>query len=155
MPTTAECVAYADFLEQVPSLATCQRGVIERYAATSVIRGYCTAGEVICGLQQDHNLYVLTRGSAELHVGPDVVVQLEPGDYFGQDPSPYRALAGTVVAHSDVEVLIVGPQDLAQLQSDACRQRRPLGAEPTRGVSAVARRRRRDRRRDVLTTLGV
>jgi len=75
----------------------------------------CGAGDVLCGLAEDHNLYVLVSGSAELRVGPDLSIDLEPGDYFGLHAQRYRAMAGTVVAVTEVEVLVIGTQDLGRL----------------------------------------
>ncbi len=153
MQAVAECVDYIEFLESVPSLSNCTRKVLEDFVAHGAIKAQCDAGKVICGLAQDHNLYVLTAGSAALHVGQDIVVGLEPGDYFGQESGRHHKLGGTVVAVSDVEVLIIGSQDIAQLESASCRDRHPSGIGWTLERSTATQRRRRNHRRAVMTRL--
>ncbi len=106
---TAERVDIIGLLEGLPPFATCTTEVLESFVAHDAMRAHCAPGEVLCGLQQDHNLYVLIAGEAVLRVGPDVTINLEPGDYFGQQAHRHHRIAGTVVAVSDVEVLVVGP----------------------------------------------
>jgi CRP-like cAMP-binding protein len=104
-----------EMLEALPPFSTCARDDIEVFVAHDVMRMRRGAGEVLCGLAEDHNLYVLVSGSAELRVGPDLSIDLEPGDYFGRYARRYHGMAGTVVAVTDVEVLVIGPQDLGRL----------------------------------------
>ena len=147
MHSLAECVEITDFLEEVPALSTCTRDVLVDFVAHNAVLAHCDAGKVLCGLQQDHNLYVLTSGTAALHVGPDVTIRLEPGDYVGQGQ---HTLAGTVVALSDVEVAVIGPQDVAHLQQASSRDRHPsrIGWQLER--TTPVQRRRRAHRRTVL-----
>jgi hypothetical protein len=154
MHTVADRVDFAAFLEGIPSLSKCTRDVLEEFVAHGAIKAHCEAGKVLCGLQEDRNLYVLTAGTASLHVGPDVVITLEPGDYVGGGNARHK-LAGTVVANSDVEALVLGAQDLAQLESASSRDRHPsrIGWQFER--SSWTQRRRRHQRRSVLTNLGV
>jgi CRP-like cAMP-binding protein len=152
MHKVAERVEYAELLEGIPSLARCSRSILEKFVAYDVLRAHCAAGEVLCGLQGDHNLYVLTSGHATLHVGNDVVIALEPGDYFGQES---HKMAGTVIADTDVEVLVIGPQDLAQLELTSSASRHPSRLEWPMQRSTVTQRRRRLLRRNVLTHHGV
>jgi CRP-like cAMP-binding protein len=154
MQASAECIEDVERLEKVPSLSNCTHEVLSDFVAHSVIKAHCDAGKVLCGLEQDHNLYVITSGSAVLHVGPDISVQLEPGDYFGQESGRHHKLCGTVVAATDVEVLIIGSQDIAQLEYASSRDRHPsrIGWKLERTTST--QRRRRNHRRSVMITMG-
>jgi CRP-like cAMP-binding protein len=145
MHTVAERVEYADLLEGIPALAGCTRDVLEKFVSEAAMKAHCVAGEVLCGLHEDHNLYVLTSGTAALHVGQDVVISLEVGDYFGQESARHHKIAGTVLALTDVEVLIIGPQDLAQLELASSRDRHPSRTPWTlqRSTATLVRRRRR------------
>ena len=112
---TAERIDYVELLEGLPAFSACTSEDLEAFVAHDVMWVRCGAGEVLCGLAQDHNLYVLVSGLAELRVGADVSIDLEPGDYFGRYARRYHGMAGTVVAVTDVEVLVIGPQDLGRL----------------------------------------
>jgi CRP-like cAMP-binding protein len=112
---TAERIDYVEILEGLPPFSACQREDLEAFVAHDVMWVRCGAGEVLCGLAQDHNLYVVVSGSAELRAGPDVAIDLEPGDYFGQHAQRNHGMAGTVVACTDLEVMVIGPQDLGRL----------------------------------------
>jgi hypothetical protein len=87
---TAERVDIIGLIEGLPPFATCTTEVLTEFVAYDAMRAHCGPGEVVCGLQGDHNLYVLTSGEAVLRVGPDVTIALEPGDYFGQQLHPSR-----------------------------------------------------------------
>jgi CRP-like cAMP-binding protein len=76
-------------------------------------------------LAQDHNLYVIISGEAVLHVGPDVAITLTPGDYIGQQLHRQNRLTGSVIASTEVEVLVVGPQDLLRLELESSASRHP------------------------------
>lgn len=147
MHTVAERTEYAELLEGIPALSKCSKSILEKFVAYDVLRAHCTTGEVLCGLKGDHNLYVLTSGHASLHVGNDIVIGLEPGDYFGQDS---HKMGGTVVADTDVVVLVIGPQDLAQLELASCASRHPSRMEWPMERSTTTQRRRRILRRAVL-----
>jgi CRP-like cAMP-binding protein len=112
---TAERIDYVELLEGLPAFSACTAEDLEAFVAHDVMWVRCGAGEVLCGLAQDHNLYVLVSGLAELRVGPDLSIDLEPGDYFGQHAQRNHGMAGTVVAVTDIEVMVVGPQDLGRL----------------------------------------
>jgi CRP-like cAMP-binding protein len=112
---TAERIDDVELLEGLPPFSACTLEDLEGFVAHDVMRARCDAGEVLCGLAQDHNLYVLASGSAELRVGPDLSIDLEPGDYFGEHARRHHGMAGTVVAVTDVEVMVIGPQDLGRL----------------------------------------
>jgi hypothetical protein len=112
---TAERIDYVELLEGLPPFTACTEDDLEIFVAHDVMRVRCGPGEVLCGLDQAHNLYVLASGSAEMRVGPDVSIDLEPGDYFGQHAQRHHGMAGTVVAVTDIEVMVIGPQDLGRL----------------------------------------
>jgi CRP-like cAMP-binding protein len=147
---TADSVNYVGFLEGVPSFSLCTTEVLEKFLAYDAMRAHCEPGEVLCGLQQDHNLYVLTSGTAELHVTPDITITLTPGDYFGQEPERHHRMAGTVVAKTAVEVLVIGPQEIAQLELASSASRHPSRAEWPLERSTLTQRRRRTLRRALL-----
>jgi CRP-like cAMP-binding protein len=153
MHTVAERVEQVSLCEGIPAFARCTRDVLERFVADAALIAHCGAGDVVCGLADDHNLYVLTAGTASLRVG-DVMVALEPGDYFGQESARHHKMAGTVVADTEVEVLIVGPQDLAQLELVSSCDRHPSRIAWKIERSSSTALRRRGRRRSVLTTHG-
>jgi CRP-like cAMP-binding protein len=93
------------------------------------MRAHCGPGEVLCGLEPDHNLYVILSGEAVLHVGPDVSITLTAGDYIGQQLHRQNRLSGSVIASTDVEVLVVGPQDLLRLELQSSESRHPSRLE--------------------------
>ncbi|HEY1652085.1 MAG TPA: cyclic nucleotide-binding domain-containing protein [Acidimicrobiales bacterium] len=140
---TAERVDLIELLGSLPPFSTCTTEVLASFVAHDAMRALCGPGEVLCGLSQDHNLYVLISGEAVLRVGPDVSITLEPGDYFGQQAHRYHRIAGTVIAVTDVEVLVVGPQDLARLELESSASRHPSRFEPSADRSSHGSRHRR------------
>ncbi len=122
---TAERVDIIGLLEGLPPFSACSTEVLSSFVAHDAMRAHCSPGEVLCGLEQDHNLYVLTSGQAVLRVGADVSITLEPGDYFGQQAHRHHLIAGTVVAVTDCEVLVVGPQDLLRMEVESSASRHP------------------------------
>jgi CRP-like cAMP-binding protein len=121
----AERVDIIGLIEDLPPFRHCTTAVLESYLAHDAMRAHCGPGEVLCGLAQDHNLYVILSGEAVLHVGPDVSITLTPGDYVGQQLHRQNRLSGSVIASSDVEVLVVGPQDLLRLELESSESRHP------------------------------
>jgi signal-transduction protein with cAMP-binding, CBS, and nucleotidyltransferase domain len=139
---TAERVDYVEMLEGLPPFSICTREALEGYVAHDAMRAHCGPGEVVSGLSEDHNLYVLVSGSAALRVSPDVSIDLEPGDYFGQQTHRHHRIAGAVVARTDVEVLVIGPQDLLRLELQSSESRHPSRLEPEPQPSHAGGRRR-------------
>jgi len=121
----AERVDIISLIEDLPPFRTCTAEVLESYLAHDAMRAHCGPGEVLCGLEQDHNLYVIISGKAVLHVGPDVTIILTPGDYIGQQLHRQGRLAGNVIASTEVEVLVVGPQDLLRMELESGASRHP------------------------------
>src|SRR5580704_13374592 len=105
MHTLADRKHFADFLQDIPAFASCTRNVLDEFVTHGVVKVRCGAGMTLSPhTDEDLNLYILAEGSALLSVGDDVVVTLEPGDYFGRTPSRRHHLAASVVALSDIEV---------------------------------------------------
>jgi CRP-like cAMP-binding protein len=121
----AERVDIIGLIEDLPPFRTCTTEVLESYLAHDAMRAHCGPGEVLCGLEQDHNLYVIVSGEAVLHVGPDVSITLTPGDYIGQQLHRRNRLSGSVIASTEAEVLVVGPQDLLRLELESSASRHP------------------------------
>ena len=143
----AERVDIIELIEELPPFEHCTRAVLESYLAHDAMRAHCGPGEVLCGLSQDHNLYVIISGEAVLHVGPDVTITLTPGDYVGQQLHRQNRLTGSVIASSEVEVLVVGPQDLLRLELESSASRHPSRCElPNLKLLDRAPTRRRFRR---------
>jgi CRP-like cAMP-binding protein len=87
---------------------------------------HADAGKTLCFQTQcDQNLYVLVSGSASLDAGDGVSVTLQPGDYFGRKPGHFHGLIASVTADEDVDVLVIRPQDVLQLERASCRSRHP------------------------------
>jgi CRP-like cAMP-binding protein len=145
---TAERVDIIGLLEGLPPFSTCTTEVLTSFVTHDAMRAHCGSGETLCGLLEDHNLYVLISGEAVLRVGPDVSIRLEPGDYFGQQAHRHHRMAGTVLALTDVEVLVVGPQDLARLELASSASRHPSRMELPAELAALSVRHRRVFRRN-------
>ena len=121
----AERVDIIALIEDLPPFRNCTTEVLGSYLAHDAMRARCGPGEVLCGLEQDHNLYVIISGEAVLQVGTDVSVTLTPGDYIGQQLHRQGRLSGSVIASTDVEVLVVGPKDLLRLELESSASRHP------------------------------
>jgi CRP-like cAMP-binding protein len=123
MHTVAETKNYADLLEALPGLSSCPRNAVEDFAANGVVKVRCTAGRTLTPpAHQDQNVYVLVSGSALLDAGDNIVVALEPGDYFGGTRNHTRHLVASVLAVSDVELLVFNPRDVARLADASSRE---------------------------------
>jgi hypothetical protein len=150
--TVADCQKYADMLGAVPALSSCAKDVLDEFVTEGVFTMHAIAGEGLSWQTSDHSLHLVVAGSATLDAG-DVRVTLEPGDYFGGD-STYRQSLETVaavVADDDIEVLVITPQDILQLQHASSRSRHPSNIEwSARPVVPSAKFARRRARRPVL-----
>ncbi len=140
---TAERVDIIGLIEDLPPFSHCTREVLEEYLAYDAMRACGGPNEVLCGLEWDHNLYVLLTGEAVLRVGRDIRIQLEPGDYFGQHGQRYHSMAGTVTSVTDVEVLVVGAQDLLRLELASSESRHPSRFEARLDFAGFGGRQRR------------
>jgi hypothetical protein len=117
---------YADFLANIPLFSACEQEVLEEFVAHAAFKVHFAAGRTLCSQTQcDQNLYVLVSGSASLDAGDGVHIALEPGDYFGRNPGRYHELIATVIADVDVDVLIIRPQEVLQMEKASSRYRHP------------------------------
>jgi CRP-like cAMP-binding protein len=156
MQTLADRKGYATFLEGIPAFSSCSRNDLEEFATHEVVKVHCAAGKSLSPqVHRDQNFYVLVAGSALLDAGDDVVTLLEPGDFFGSNPARPHHLVASVVAVSDVEVLVIDPQDLARLTMASSRRRHPSKIDWYVNLSTTTRRTsRRSHRRAVLVHHG-
>jgi hypothetical protein len=153
MQSTKDRQDYVELLKDIPVFSSCSPSVIREFAAYGVDTVHCGAGQTLTPQARDHNVYVLAAGQAILHAETDVVVDLEPGDYFGTDPARHRGFNIYVVALSDLEVLVISPQEVAWLQQASSRDRRPSGIEWRVELPTTTRRKsRRSHRRNILVT---
>jgi CRP-like cAMP-binding protein len=152
VPTLTDRDNYTDLLETIPAFSACTRKVLEEFSSHGVHKVRCSAGTTFrARTDHDPDLYVLAEGSAFLDAGEDVVIALEAGDYFGTDPGRRHALSATVVAVSDIEVLVIHPDELSQLDQASARDRHPSEIEWRLDLSTTTRRAaRRTHRRAVL-----
>jgi CRP-like cAMP-binding protein len=141
MHTLADREHYADFLQDIPAFASCTRNVLNEFVTHGVVKVRCGAGMTLSPhTDEDLNLYILAEGSALLSVGGDAFVTLEPGDYFGRTPSRRHHLTASVVALSEIAVLVINPADIASLERASCRDRHPSKIDWRSEVPKGARR---------------
>jgi CRP-like cAMP-binding protein len=121
-----DCRDYADILEAIPAFSTCTRSVIEEFVAVGANKAHFAAGKTLRPRSlHDQNLCVVVSGSLLLNAGDDVVISLEPGDYFGKNAGRRLRLASSVVAVSDVELLVITPRQITALEEASSRSRHP------------------------------
>jgi CRP-like cAMP-binding protein len=150
MHSLVGCQDYADFIAAIPAFSSCPRDALEAFVTHDVVRVHCAAGKRLNPLtDQEQNLYVLASGSAQLNADDDVVVTLEPGDFFGKSPARQHHLVARVVAVSDAQILVIKPHEVARLLRTSSGDKKPSAAtrppSPTedRRPQRTARRGRR------------
>lgn len=117
MHTLAEGRNLTELLEAIPAFSSCPRTTLQDFVDHDVVKVHCPAGKKLNPLtDREQNLYVLASGSALLIDGDDVVVELEPGDYFGRSPGRQHHIVASVIALSNVEILVINPQEVARLR---------------------------------------
>jgi len=148
--------SYADFLEVIPDLSNCARSVLEDFVTHGVVKVHCAAGHTLSQeMRQDNNLYVLVAGTATLEASDDISVALSVGDYFGRTTERHHQLDCSVVALSDIEVLVIDPLAISRLSLESSRARHPSRIEwPKEMASTQRRNSRRSHRRLVLVGRG-
>jgi CRP-like cAMP-binding protein len=153
----ADCKDCVEFLETIPAFSSCTRSVLEEFVTHGLVKVHCAAGKKLSPLtDQEQNLYVLARGSALLLAGDDVVVELEPGDYFGKSPDRRHHIVASVIAVSDVEIFVINPQEVARLELASSRERHPSRIDWQFPLPTESRRStRRNHRRGELVSPGV
>ncbi len=126
MNSAADFKSCADFLGDIPAFSHYAKEVLEDFVSHVPFRMHVAAGKKLCRqTRSDENLYVLISGSASLDAGDGVRISLEAGDYFGRTPGHNHAINATVVANEDVEVLVMRPAEVLQLEMAASRYRHP------------------------------
>ena len=142
MNSVADCKTYAGFLGDIPAFSNCATEVLEEFVTHAAQKVDAVAGETLCSPTEcDQNLFVLVSGMASLHTGEGVRISLEKGDYFGWNPGRYHGPSASVVAEEEVEVLVIRPQDVLQLELIASRHRHPSKIDWRGGPSARRRMR--------------
>jgi CRP-like cAMP-binding protein len=128
MPTSTQGRTYTEILETIPAFERCTADVLEAFVAQCAVKAVCTAGRTVTPQTHlDQNLYVLISGSALLDAGDGVVVELESGDFFGASPTNHHELIASVIAVTDVELLIINAQEIERLEQVSSRDRHPSG----------------------------
>jgi CRP-like cAMP-binding protein len=126
----ADCKSYAEILGDLPAFSACASEVLQEFVAQSVTREEFAAGQAVWSQSSaDLNLYVVVSGSAVLDAGDGIYVDLEAGDYFGGTSGIRCWSNASVVARDDVQVLIIDPQELAQIKRASSRSRHPSNIE--------------------------
>jgi CRP-like cAMP-binding protein len=139
--TWADRIKYSDFLSAVPVLATCAHDVLEDFVTRGVVKVHCPAGKKLSPLTaEERNLYVLASGSALLTTDDGITVGLEPGDYFGKSHPRWHQIVASVTAVTDVQILVVNPQEIVQLRNASSPNPRPLRLPWQTELSAAVRR---------------
>ena len=148
MTSVAETKTYAEILRDIPAFSRCAPDVLDHFVTESVFTMHAGAGrEISSWTDSTRNLYVVVAGSAFLDAG-DVRVDLGPGDYFGGDSGhQHHKLAATVVAEEDAEVLVIRPEQIAQLRQAGSRRRHPSNADWSPEVAVPSLRLLPSRRR--------
>jgi hypothetical protein len=157
MYTWADRMKFSEFLAAVPVLSTCAHDVLEDFVARGVVKVHCPAGKRLSPLTaEERNLYVLASGSALLTTDDGITVALEPGDYFGKSHPRWHQIVASVVAVTDVQILVVNPQEIVQLRHASSTDRRPSRLPWQTDVSVAVRRApRRSQCRPMLARQGV
>ena len=137
----AGCKSYAEMLGDLPAFSSCAGEVLEEFAAHGATKLDFATGETVWRqTNADQNLYVVVSGSAVLDAGDDIYVALEPGDYFGGTRGVRCWSSASVVARRELEVLVIDPQELAQLKRASSRSRHPSNIEWRSELSTPAPR---------------
>jgi CRP-like cAMP-binding protein len=118
-PTMAD-----DPLERSGLFAGLPRADVERIAANGEVRDVAAGATVVERWEASREFFVVLDGTVSVSLDGAVVASLGPGDYFGELAAldwgagfGYPRLA-TVVAESDLRVLVIAPGALAALLRD-------------------------------------
>ncbi|HEX3795014.1 MAG TPA: hypothetical protein VHV57_10990 [Acidimicrobiales bacterium] len=150
----AETKTHVDFLQATPALSGCSEGVLQEFILHGEAEQHVGAGKHLHpSADSDQRTFVLLSGSGLL-ASHDVVVTLEPGDYFGGDTRFH--MSATMVALSNVVLVGITPLQTARLRQASSRDRHPSRID-WRSEYPVAPRRRltQDDRLSVLAVQSV
>jgi CRP-like cAMP-binding protein len=144
----------AGLLEAIPVLSSCTRNVLDEFVSHAAVTECCAAGTTLSA-EADEVLYVLVAGSALLDAGDDVVIDLEPGDYFGGTQGRRFKSSPSLIAVTDVEVLAVHPDEVTWLKQASARDRHPSQVDWRSQLATTSRKKtRRNHRRAILSSQG-
>jgi CRP-like cAMP-binding protein len=130
--TLADRKNYVELLEAVPVLSHCTKDVLEEFVRHTMVRVHCASGKQLNPLtEREQNLYLLTTGEALLTAEDGITVELEAGDYFGRSSSRRPYMVANVVAVSDIELVVINPQELDRLLLASACDRHPARIEWT------------------------
>jgi hypothetical protein len=123
----AEHQDIAELLGAIPPLSNYAREVLDEYVRGGVLTMHSAAGQELQAETESENLYVLVAGSASLDAGDGVHVSLEVGDYFGGNAARRhnQAIVAAVVAVDEMDVIVIDPQQVQQLEHASSRSRHP------------------------------
>jgi hypothetical protein len=85
-----------------------------------------------------------------------VLIALEPGDYFGPISARRYLVVSSVLAVSDIELIVISPDEVTQLEQASARDRHPSEIPWRIELPTTTKREsRRNHRRSVLASQGV
>jgi CRP-like cAMP-binding protein len=144
--TVADSKTYAEILRDIPTFSQYAPDVLDHFVTETVFTVHTAAGrEIRSRTDASDNLYVMVAGSATFDAGDGVRVALEAGDYFGGRRR--HTLSASVVAESDVEVLVINADELARLAHSTSRHHHPSNVDWTPEVTTPSLRLLPSRRR--------
>ena len=108
--------AFIDHLQQVPLFAACSRKDLQLVARRAEDVRVPTGKALVTEGETGHEFFVILEGAAKVSKQGRKVAQLGPGDSFGElallEKAPRNA---TVVADSDMELVVLGQREFAGL----------------------------------------
>jgi CRP-like cAMP-binding protein len=143
----------AELLAEIPAFSSCSRTVLEAYVEQGLATVELAERQTFrLPSYPGDNLFVVTAGLALLKAGDGVTVTLEPGDYFGSDVlRRHQHLVASVVAVTDMELVVISADDLARVQRASSKERHPSQIEWKSELRTTVRRKvRLNHRRAVL-----
>ena len=108
--------AFIDHLQEVPLFAACSRKDLQLVARRAEDVRVPAGKTLISEGETGHEFFVILEGAAKVSKQGRKVAQLGPGDSFGElallEKAPRNA---TVVADSDMELVVLGQREFAGL----------------------------------------
>ena len=108
--------AFIDHLQQVPLFAACSRKDLQLVARRAEDVRVSAGKALVTEGETGHEFFVILEGAAKVSKQGRKVAQLGPGDSFGElallEKAPRNA---TVVADSDMELVVLGQREFAGL----------------------------------------
>ena len=138
--------SYAEQIENLPTFASVDDTVIRQLAQSARERFFGAGEEAIAQGMASDEFFAIVRGKAVVTLSPEnspreiEVVELVEGDFFGES-----ALSGkntspvTVIAQSDLELLVLPIEDVQQALEQSTRLRQEIGAIMESRRKAIAK----------------